>query len=587
MLNPARPFPTGMVGDHVLRVRLGAGTVSREEIPPEWRRRYVGGKALAARYLLADTEAGVDPLGPENLLAFAVGPLTGRAPGEPRFAVVTKSPLTDAFLDSYAGGDFAARLAGSLDDCLLVLVEGERDEPGVLVVEDGDARIEDAPELAGLDAAETDAQYPDAAVACVGPAGEHGVRFATVATDGGDHHAGRGGAGTVMGAKGLKAVVARDDPPETPPKLADADEEFADAEVGRWQAASETLESVDFADEVGALPTRGWQSGTFDGAGDVGIEAVREASVGRERPDDAVPGGFRVPDGDGETVPRGAASITLGAGLGISDFDAVAELGGLCDRLGVDVISAGSAVAFAARASERGALDRNVDFGDPEGARALIREVAARETPLADALADGVVAAADRLGFDQLIPAVKAMELPTYDPRAAPAMALAYATSDRGACHRRARPIEEAAVAAESWSDADRVGAVVSEQNARSARWCLVADDFAGEAAPEQGARWLRAVGVDASAETLAELGERAWNLTRLFNVREGHDRRDDALPEAMTVPLPDGPSEGAAVDRERFDAMLDAYYDARGWDDDGIPTEATLERLELTEVTQ
>jgi len=576
-----------MVGDHVLRVRLGAGTVSREEIPPEWRRRYVGGKALAARYLLADTEAGVDPLGPENLLAFAVGPLTGRAPGEPRFAVVTKSPLTDAFLDSYAGGDFAARLAGSLDDCLLVLVEGERDEPGVLVVEDGDARIEDAPELAGLDAAETDAQYPDAAVACVGPAGEHGVRFATVATDGGDHHAGRGGAGTVMGAKGLKAVVARDDPPETPPKLADADEEFADAEVGRWQAASETLESVDFADEVGALPTRGWQSGTFDGAGDVGIEAVREASVGRERPDDAVPGGFRVPDGDGETVPRGAASITLGAGLGISDFDAVAELGGLCDRLGVDVISAGSAVAFAARASERGALDRNVDFGDPEGARALIREVAARETPLADALADGVVAAADRLGFDQLIPAVKAMELPTYDPRAAPAMALAYATSDRGACHRRARPIEEAAVAAESWSDADRVGAVVSEQNARSARWCLVADDFAGEAAPEQGARWLRAVGVDASAETLAELGERAWNLTRLFNVREGHDRRDDALPEAMTVPLPDGPSEGAAVDRERFDAMLDAYYDARGWDDDGIPTEATLERLELTEVTQ
>jgi len=576
-----------MVGDHVLRVRLGAGTVSREEIPPEWRRRYVGGKALAARYLLADTEAGVDPLGPENLLAFAVGPLTGRAPGEPRFAVVTKSPLTDAFLDSYAGGDFAARLAGSLDDCLLVLVEGERDEPGVLVVEDGDAHIEDAPELAGLDAAETNAQYPDAAVACVGPAGEHGVRFATVATDGGDHHAGRGGAGTVMGAKGLKAVVARDDPPETPSTLADADEEFADAEVGRWQAASETLESVDFADEVGALPTRGWQSGTFDGAGDVGIEAVREASVGRERPDDAVPGGFRVPDGDGETVPRGAASITLGAGLGISDFDAVAELGGLCDRLGVDVISAGSAVAFAARASERGALDRNVDFGDPEGARALIREVAARETPLADALADGVVAAADRLGFDQLIPAVKAMELPTYDPRAAPAMALAYATSDRGACHRRARPIEEAAVAAETWSDADRVGAVVSEQNARSARWCLVADDFAGEAAPEQGARWLRAVGVDASAETLAELGERAWNLTRLFNVREGHDRRDDALPEAMTVPLPDGPSEGAAVDRERFDAMLDAYYDARGWDDDGIPTEATLERLELTEVTQ
>ncbi|WP_336036925.1 aldehyde ferredoxin oxidoreductase family protein [Halobacterium yunchengense] len=574
-----------MADESVLRVRLGDDAVTREPVPAAWRERYVGGKGLAARYLLADTEAGVDALSPANVLAFAVGPLTGRAPGEPRFAVVTKSPLTGAFLDSYAGGEFAARLAGSLDDCLLVLVEGERDTPGVLVVADGDARLEDAPGLAGLDAAETAAAFPDAAVACVGPAGEHGVRFATVATDGGDHHAGRGGAGTVMGAKGLKAVVARGDPPETPPELADAAEAYADAEVGRWQAASETLESVDFADEVGALPTRGWQAGTFEGASDVGIEAVREASVGRERPDEDVPGGFRVPDGDGETVPRGATPIALGAGLGIGDFDAVAELGGLCDRLGLDVISAGSAVAFAARASDRGALDRDVAFGDPDAARDLIREVATRGTDLGDALADGVVAAAERLGCDQLIPAVKAMELPTYDPRAAPAMALAYATSDRGACHRRARPIEEAAVAADDWTDADRVAAVVREQNARSARWCLVADDFAGEAAPERGARWLRAVGVDATADDVAALGERVWNLVRLFNVREGHGRDADALPDAMTEPLPDGPAAGAALSRERFDAMLDAYYDARGWSADGVPTEETLDRLDLTEV--
>lgn len=576
-----------MTGDHVLRVRLGEETVTRERIPAAWHERYVGGKGLAARYLLADTDAGVDPLGAGNVLAFAVGPLTGRAPGEPRFAVVTKSPLTDAFLDSYAGGEFAARLAGSLDDCLLVLVEGKRETPGVLVVEDGDAYIEDAPRLAGLDAAETAAEFPDDAVACVGPAGEHGVRFATVATDGGAHHAGRGGAGAVMGSKGLKAVVARGDPPETPPELDAATDEFADAEVGRWQAASETLESVDFADEVGALPTRGWQAGTFDGASDVGIEAVREASVGREHPDDPVPGGFRVPDGDSETIPRGATPISLGAGLGISDFDAVAELGGLCDRLGVDVISAGSAVAFAVRASDRDAIERPVDFGDPGAARDLIREVAFRETPLGDVLADGVVEAADRLGCEQLIPAVKAMELPTYDPRAAPVMALAYATSDRGACHRRARPIEDAAVAAEAWDDEDRVRAVVREQNARSARWCLIADDFAGEAAPEQGAQWLRAVGIDATAPDIAALGERVWNLVRLYNLREGHERIDDALPDAMTEPLPDGPSAGAALDPGRFESMLDDYYEARGWTSDGVPTDETLARLDLHEVSQ
>lgn len=573
-----------MPEDQVVRASLDDGTVSREPVPPEWRDRYLGGKGLAARYLLAETDAGVDPLGPSNPLIFAVGPLTGRAPGEPRFSVVTKSPLTDAFLDSYAGGDFADRFAGSLDDALLLLVEGTRDEPCVLVLEDGTARIEPAPELAGLDAAETAAEFPDAAVACIGPAGEHGVRFATVATDGGDHHAGRGGAGTVMGEKGLKAVVARDDPPATPAELADAADEFSEADTGRWQAASETLESVDFADEVGALPTRGWQSGTFEAAGDVGIEAVREASVGRERPDAAVPGGFRVEDEDGETVPRGATPITLGAGLGIGDFDAVAELGGLCDRLGVDVISAGSAVAFAARASELGVLDRDVEFGDPAVARDLIRELATRETDLGDALADGVVAAAESLGSARLIPSVKAMELPTYDPRAAPAMALAYATSDRGACHRRARPIEEAAVAADSWSDADRVAAVIREQDARSARWCLVADDFAGEAAAEDGAAWLRAVGVDATPESLATLGERVWNLVRLFNVREGHGRDADALPEAMTEPLPDGPAEGASLDHERFERMLDAYYDARGWDDRGVPTDGTLQRLDLLE---
>jgi aldehyde:ferredoxin oxidoreductase len=575
-----------MPADYALRARLGDGDVSRESVPQDWSERYLGGKGLAARYLLAETDAGVDPLGPSNPLVFAVGPLTGRAPGEPRFAVVTKSPLTNAFLDSYAGGDFAGRLAGSLGDSLLLLVEGARDEPCVLVLEDGSATIEPAPELAGLDASETAAEFPDAAVAGVGPAGEHGVRFATVATDGGDHHAGRGGAGTVMGAKGLKAVVARDDSPETPTELAEAADEFATAATGRWQAVSETLESVDFADEVGALPTKGWQSGTFDGADDVGIEAVREASVGRERPDAAVPGGFRVADEDGETVPRGATPITLGAGLGIGDFDAVAELGGLCDRLGVDVISAGSAVAFAARASELGVLDRDVEFGDPDAARDLIRELATRETDLGDALADGVVAAAESLDSERLIPSVKAMELPTYDPRAAPAMALAYATSDRGACHRRARPIEEAAIAAESWTDADRVAAVVSEQDARSARWCLVADDFAGEAAAEHGAEWLRAVGVDATAESLAALGERVWNLVRLFNVREGHGRDADALPDAMTEPLPDGPAEGASLDRERFERMLDAYYDARGWDGEGVPTDETLRRLDLQEAT-
>ncbi|MFB6154727.1 MAG: aldehyde ferredoxin oxidoreductase family protein [Haloferacaceae archaeon] len=574
----------------VLRVDLSAKRVDRERVPEEWRRRYVGGKGLGARFLYEELDAGVDPLGPENALAFVLGPLTGYLPGEPRYAAVTKSPLTGAFLDSYSGGSFPGRLAGALDGALCVLVTGRADEPVVVEVADGTASVEPAGDLEGADAVETDAAFPDAAVACVGPAGESEVAYATIASDGGDHHAGRGGAGAVMGSKNLKALVARGDPPEG---LAALREEYAaryrEGDVGRWQSAGETVESVDFANEVGALATRGWQESQFEDADDIGVEAVRRAAEGREREDDPVPGGFRVETEEGESVPRGAASMTLGAGLGVDEFDAVATLGATCDRLGMDVISAGNAVAWAVRAADEGVVDSDVAFGEPESARDLIREIATRETPLADALADGVERAATRLGdetTDALVPTVKSMALPSYDPRAAESMALAYATSDRGGCHRRARPIEREVFAREGWDDDRRVEAVVHAQDRRSVLWSLVADDFAGVALHEDlGAEWLSAVGHPPPADDLRTVGERVWNLVRLFNAREGFTRDDDALPPALEEPVADGPNEGAALDADHFARLLDAYYAARGWGERGLPTPATVERLGLGDV--
>ncbi|GAB3412632.1 aldehyde ferredoxin oxidoreductase family protein [Haloparvum alkalitolerans] len=582
---------------HVLRADLSAGTVERERVPEEWHRRFLGGKGLGARYLYEELDAGAAPLGSENLLAFCVGPLSGALPGEPRYAAVTKSPLTGLFLDSYAGGEFAARLAGSLDDCLALLVTGESDEPVRIEIEGGEADIRPA-ETWGEDTVATAEAHPDAAVACVGPAGERGVAYATIASDAGDHHAGRGGAGAVMGAKGLKAVLALDGPPEPPEPLAalrdEYGERFADEETGRWQAAGETLESVDFANEVGALATEGWQKGRFAGTEDVGIEAAKDAAVGRENPDDAVPGGFRVETDAGETVPRGAAPMTLGAGLGVDDFDAVAALGELCDRLGVDVISAGNAVAWAARAAESGAVEADLSFGDPDAARALIEAIATGadgpcEAGVAAALAQGVDAAAARFGADD-IPTVKSMELPAYDPRAAAGMALAYATSDRGGCHRRARPIEEEVF--DAWDREDRVSAVITAQDTRSLLWSLVADDFAGETMwRDCGAPFLAALadhtGIDYPTDPTAirRTGERIWTLVRLFNVREGADRDDDALPDALREPIADGPAAGSRIDPEGFAALLDAYYAARGWGADGVPTAETLDRLELAGV--
>ncbi|SEH16423.1 aldehyde:ferredoxin oxidoreductase [Natronorubrum sediminis] len=573
--------------DRILRVDLSAPRVSSDAIPERWLEEYVGGKGIGARYLYEELEAGTDPAGPENVLLFMLGPLTGFTPGEQRYAAITKSPLTGAFLDSYGGGTFPGRLAGSLENHLGILVTGEADEPVVLSVADGDATLEPAADVWGLDAAETDAQFPDGALACIGPAGEQGVQYATIASDGGDHHAGRGGAGTVMGSKNLKAVVAHDDAPDGLDALRNQyDDAFAESDAGQWLAASDTLETVDFANEVGVLPTRGWQEGSFEGADAIGIERAREASTGRERPDDAVPGGFRVDSEEGESVPRGATPIVLGAGLGIDDFDAVATLGAICDHLALDVITAGNAVAWAVRASEEGLIERDLSFGDEHAARELIEEIAHRSTPLGDALAEGVDGAVERFGGDDLIPTVKGMELSSYDPRSAETMALAYATSDRGGCHRRARPVEIEPVSGSQRSVRDRATAVVAEQNHRALLWSLIADDFLEDVLRvDDGAEWLEAVGYDLEPEELTQVGERVWTLVRLFNVREGFTRGDDELPSPLTEPFADDSSTDSAVDRPSFDALLDHYYAQREWDHQGRPTRDLLRRLGLADV--
>jgi len=570
---------TPVTRDRVLRVDLSTASVESEPIPASWRRRYVGGKGLGARYLYEELDRGTDPLRPDNVLLFTLGPLSGYLPGESRYAAITKSPLTGGFLDAYAGGEFPDALAGALGRHVALLITGAAEEPVRLVVADGDVTVEPASTW-GADVTDTAAAL-DAPAACIGPAGERTVRYATIATDGGDHHAGRGGAGAVMGSKRLKAVEARGTAPSGLDALREQyAERYRDHPTGRWLAASGTVESVEFANEVGALATRGWTEGQFEGADDVGVAAIAALARSRERDDETAPGGFRVETADGEYVPRGATAMSLGAALGVDEFDAVAELGALCDRLGMDLISAGSAVAWTIGASDAGLVDRSLSFGDPEAARTLLRDVAARETPLGDALAAGVDVAAERYGGSDLQPTVKGMALPAYDPRGAPSMALAYATSDRGACHRRARPVEREAFDG-PWDPERAAAAVVREQNRRSALWCLVVDDFVGDAFDDLGAEWLAALDFDTDGD-LATVGERVWTLTRLFNVREGFDRADDELPSVLREPLDDGPNEGRVVDPDRFAAALDAYYRRREWGPDGRPSRRSIDRLGL-----
>jgi aldehyde:ferredoxin oxidoreductase len=421
-------------------------------------------------------------------------------------------------------------------------------------------------------------------VACVGPAGENEVVYATIASDGGDHHAGRGGAGAVMGAKQLKAVVAAGERPSGLEDLrSEYEQRFAEEETGSWHTTRETVESVDFANEVGVLSTRGWQESTFEATDEIGIEAVEAASREREHDGDPIPGGFRIQVNGKETTPRGATQMTLGAGLGIDEFEDVAVLGELCNRLGVDIIGVGNAVAWTFRAAEAGLIDHPGSFGDVEAAEDLIEAIASREAGLPEDLADGLATAAERHGGADLIPTVKGMELPSYDPRRAPGMALAYATSDRGACHRRARPIDTEVFDPALDEPRRRAREVATEQDFRSLLWSLIADDFAGEVfSRDFGAEYLGAAGLDRSRAELRTAGERIWNLTRLFNVREGFARQEDELPAILAEPVADGPGAGTAVDEAEFSAMLEAYYAERGWDSRGIPTRETLSRLDL-----
>lgn len=561
---------------------LTAETVTSEAVPAPWLERYVGGKGLGARYLYDEVTPSTAPLDAGNRLFVLLGPFSGHLPGEPRIAVVTKSPLTGLFLDSYVGGSFAEALSGALEAHIGLVIHGQADTPVRLDIEADRGVIRPADELWGRDCRETAAAI-DGAVACPGPAGERHVAFATIATDGGDHQAGRGGSGAVMGAKRLKAIVASGDV-HTPPALAAVqaayEERLAEHPLGRWHLSGGTLETIDAADTLGILPTAGWQRDSFEGADTLGIDAMREQASSRERETRSIPGDYRIDD----VAPRGALAISLGSNLGIDDFDAVVDLGRTCDRLGLDVIETGNAVAWAIHAARADLFEYPIDFNDADAADQLITDIATRSTALGDRLANGIDAASESYGGKSLIPTIKSMSAATYDPRRTPSMALAYATSDRGACHRRARPIFAERLAADEWSDDQRVHAVIDEQNRRSLLWCYVVDDVTAPAFDDDlGVEYFTACGTQVDSGTLEMTGERIWTLTRLFNVREGASRSGDRLPATFTQPT--DATDGPVIDSDHFSSLLDRYYQRRGWSTYGIPTLATLERLDVLDL--
>ena len=599
----------------ILRVDLTEEKVSTEPINREWARQFIGGKGLGARYLFDELKPGTDPLSPENVLSVWTGPLVGTmVPLTSRYVVITKSPLSGTFLDTYAGGYFGPELKYAGFDA--VIVKGKAPKPSYLWVNDGKAEIRDAKNVWGKDMFKTEELLREevgqrtARIAGIGQAGEKLSRIAGVTSDI-TRNAGRGGAGAVFGSKNLKAIVAKGTLGVEVPKM----EEFI--KMAKHMLKTDVVENpehdglvtdgtpiiVDMSQDAAILPTNNWHSGQFDGYKGIDSDALKNRVFVRKKAcfgcGIACGSWAKVKDGPFKgSSTEGPEYETLGlagSNCGIRNIEAVVKFAEDCDRLGLDTISAGAAVGFAMDIYEKGIITKedtgglDLRFGNEEAYSKMPEMIAERSTRIGDLLAEGTLRAAKAIGKDteKLVIHSKGSEYPAYDPRGSIGMALAYATSDRGADHNRAWPVASDAYGdGDPWSTEGKAGICHEEQTMKSFKWSMIFCDFYG-VSPENMAMYYTAVtGLPADADWLNGVGVRVWNLVRAFNVREGFLRKDDSMPDRMeTEPLPSGKTQGKSVSRAAFEEMLSEYYKLWGWDDEGRPTKKTLEDAGLQEI--
>ena len=595
----------------ILRVDLAAGTCEGEPLDMGWAGEYLGQRGLATKYLAEESDPQADPLSPANKLIFATGPLTGTpAATGGRWSVVTKGALTGAVACSNSGGQFGAELKFAGWD--MVILAGKAPRPVYLLITDDDAELLAAGDLwgssvwradQGIRARHTD---PGLRIAAIGRAGEAGVKFACVVNDL-SRAAGRSGVGAVMGAKNLKAIAVRGtqgvalNDPERFLAAAAATAAKIDAD---GLTKSGTLPMLDVTQAFGALPTRNFQEVQFAGAGKVNA-ATQQAVRGSDGEPNLIankacfactiacgriskidPGHFSIAGKEGFTHASGGleyeSSYAFGPLLGIDDFEAMTYANFVCDKEGMDTISFGGALAAAMELFEVGALTLEdtggvaLDFGSAEALVAMV-EATAEGKGFGAELGLGSKLLCEKYGRPELAMAVKGQDFPGYDGRAMPGMGLAFATSNRGACHLRASPYgsdfsggaieDKAGIVKDSQ---DRIAALDSSGLCAFPTFSL--DHIASLLAPALGGEW--------TAQRLNEIGERIWNLERRFNLAAGLTADDDTLPKRLLLePAKSGTGEGRVCELDR---MLPEYYRLRGWNPDGEPTAKTLERLGL-----
>lgn len=605
----------------LLWVDLAQGTVRDEPLREEYVRQFVGGSGLAARYLYDLLPPDADPLDEASPLLLMVGPLTGtHAPLSGRHTVVGRSPLTGLLGESYAGGFWGVELRRAGYEGLVIT--GRATAPVWLYLHDGRAELRDAGELWGLDTFATQARIRETLgdqrvrVGCIGPAGEHLVRYAGIAHDNA-RMAARTGLGAVMGSKRLKALAVRGTG-SVPLKLADEvrfeivarrmRRIFQEDVFSQVLRATGTGGNLDYLYYLGALPIRYFTQGTWEGAAAIsgntmadtiltGVEACYGCLVACGR---------RVTIREGKYATggeiKGPEYETLGA-LGslllVDDLAAITHLGHRCDALGLDTISTGNTIALAVYLYEQGIIGPaetgglSLRWGDPDVVAALIEQIAYRRD-FGDMLAEGTRRLAEHCGAADLAVQFNGMAPAMHDPRAYSGMMLTYTTSPIGGSHNQSayygvesgRVIEELGIEAlDRHADSGKAASVVRHQHWNAVLNALVTCIFSNAPATDYIELLNAATGWDLDSGATLEIGERIVNLKRAFNIRLGYSRAGERLPRLLRQALVDGGTEGFVPDEE---TLLGEYYAASDWDPaTGKPTRRKLEMLGLAEVAR
>jgi aldehyde:ferredoxin oxidoreductase len=571
---------------------------------------FLGGRGLAVKYLYSELKPGADPLGPDNKLLFMMGPLGATtAMSVSRLAVVTKSPLTGGIAKSVAGGNFGAFLKFAGFDG--VILEGKAEKPTYIHIDSNGVHILDAGEIWGLDTEETQTKLREVhgnstKTICIGPAGEKLARYAIVISD--RRCGGRGGVGTVMGAKKLKAIAVNSSGPLS---VYDTQQfkDLSKQQIEELRTSPRRIQMTDFGtsyltlgfEKMGIFPVKNFQEGHLEGVENIGDEALARIKIkndgcwgcmtkcGQVRKITEGPYAGAVSEGpDYETI------WSLGGNLANTDQGALIMADSICDKLGMDTIGAGNAIGFACELFERGIITKkdtdglDLSWGNHGDMIKLLEKIGRREG-FGELLGEGTKRAAERIGkgAEAYAMHVKGSEMPAYEPRAVKGYGLVFATSNVGANHMYGRPREELAGKADRFAEEGKGRDIARNQIMQAVEDSIVQCSFtpATGFTPESRAKFLVvATGFNEFSDPayLDLIGERVLCLERSFNVREGFSRKDDTLPARMrTEPLKNaGPATGQMI--RNLDKLLDEYYDALGYSHQGIPTEEKLRQLGL-----